>query len=140
MQITSVGRLSPIIMMTFGTWLKQEREARGWSQRLLAEKAEISSAMVARLEKDSVGHSPDMISRLAGALTGTDASEATKARIARDARAASAGLLGDAEIERIPDEYKRLAMAQSAKMASIPSWWQRIASVRWTAQNTRPPI
>jgi transcriptional regulator with XRE-family HTH domain len=36
----------------FGTWLKAERERRGWSQRYLARLAEVTSQAINQLEKD----------------------------------------------------------------------------------------
>jgi transcriptional regulator with XRE-family HTH domain len=91
MQILPINRVSPGLMMTFGTWLKTERNKRGWTQRLLADKAGISSAMVARLEKNNVGHSPDMVKRLVEALSENTTLEG-RAGILRSAKIASAGL------------------------------------------------
>lgn len=94
----------------FGHWLKQERERRGWSQRLLADKAGISSAMVTRLESGKVGHSPDMVQRLVAALTeGYD--EENRDRVDREARAASAGL---EEAPLSPEAERFLKLWESA--------------------------
>lgn len=55
-------------LSTFGDWLKTTRERRGLSQRALATKAGISSAMISRSESGDVGASPEMVESLADAL------------------------------------------------------------------------
>lgn len=99
MQYVPFNRVSLGLVMTFGIWLKSERDRRGWTQRVLADRAGISSAMVARIEKDSVGYSMDMVTRIAEALS-EGADPASTSLVIRDAKLAAAGVEMP-EMERI---------------------------------------
>ena len=88
--------------MTFGQWIKSERERRGLTQRALAARAEVSAGMVGRLETGSVGYSQAMVIQIAEALAGPDATDDDIESLRREALAASVGL--GQEIVRHPTD------------------------------------
>jgi transcriptional regulator with XRE-family HTH domain len=56
------------ILVSFGKRLRELRDERGLSQALLAERAEITSEHVSRIERALVGPSLEVMERLAEAL------------------------------------------------------------------------
>lgn len=53
----------------FGQWLKHEREKRGMTQTVLAERAGTTSATLSRIEAGSRGHSRRLVIEIANALS-----------------------------------------------------------------------
>lgn len=69
----------------FGTWLRKERQKRGWSGEALAANAGTSQSVVSSLERGTRPATEDMAIRLAVALAGPDASEEEVSRLTNEA-------------------------------------------------------
>jgi transcriptional regulator with XRE-family HTH domain len=69
----------------FGAWLRQERMKRGWSGEMLAERAGTSQSIVSAVERGSRPATEEMAERLADALAGPDADDATRQRMVKEA-------------------------------------------------------
>ena len=101
----------PITVMAsnFGTWLRTQRDKKGWGQPDVAAAADTSIPTISRLENGIRKPSRSMVVKIADALAPDDATEEDREALRADALI-SAGYLPDGqdwnlpEIERVPDE------------------------------------
>ena len=77
--------------MNFGQWLKQEREARGWSQEEMGERMGARHSSISRLETGKTGVSENMLGRCVAVLSTLLLPGQTAEGIERAARLARAG-------------------------------------------------
>ena len=78
--------------MKFGQWLKQEREARDWSQEELGERMGVKHSTISRLETGKTGVSEKMALRCADALAACLLPTQSRESVYHGARLARAGV------------------------------------------------
>jgi ribosome-binding protein aMBF1 (putative translation factor) len=67
-QVQLAGVKNEVVLQAFGQHLRQLREARGWSQQVLADEADISKPTIYRIETARYSVTLDVLVSLAQAL------------------------------------------------------------------------
>jgi transcriptional regulator with XRE-family HTH domain len=101
-KISPVAALRAWQTMSFGEWLKAERQKRSWTLEMMADKADTTHASISRLESGRAGASQKMVTRIAEALAGENALPETVERLRKEGLAALVGL--EPEMERVIDD------------------------------------
>ncbi len=130
-QISPVAALRTWQGMNFGEWLKAERQKRGWTLEMMADKADTTHASISRLESGRAGASQKMVARIAEALAGEDALPETVERLRKEGLAALVGL--EPEIEREPWHEDTLEVAHFYNGIADPRMRERVKRIMMSA-------
>lgn len=93
------------LLVTFGEWLKKQRDERGWTQDVLAAYSDVTKASISRIEQGIQGPRPKTLALLVRGLVRDSEDPDAYESLMREARKASAGIVAD-DLERIPDEER----------------------------------
>lgn len=72
----------------FGTWLRHERDARGWTMEDLADAINSAQSVISNLERGKRRPSPEMVERLVHALAAESDSDIARRMLNRGLKAA----------------------------------------------------
>lgn len=83
----------------FGAWLKEEREKRGWTQQIIADRAEVTKTTIWRFETDARDPARETAERIGRALA-TDDSTDDNVRMLVDRALFAAGFVPSGQVVR----------------------------------------